>query len=83
MWRIASPGENVKLKHRDVVVDCEVDGGLESHGLEGRVDLVNVLKNLAEYSPRNDCPVCVRVCVCVCHPILVLILAMHSKSTLV
>jgi len=39
----ALPCEDVKLKHRDVVVDGEVDGGLQGHGFQGGVDGVVLL----------------------------------------
>lgn len=31
---LEEPGEDVKLEDGDVVVACEVDGGLQSHGLQ-------------------------------------------------
>lgn len=48
--------ENVELKHRDVVVAGEVDGGFESHGLQAWADGMHFVKALSEYFPRHYCP---------------------------
>ena len=45
------PGEDVELKDRDVVVDGEVDGGLQSHGLQGGVDGVHFTQSLSKQPP--------------------------------
>ena len=61
------PGKYVVLKHRDVVIHGEVYGGLESHGLQGGVDRVAVMKGLPEKTPGDYSPVvCVRVHICMC-----------------
>ena len=38
VYILGAPSEDVKLKDRDVVVECEVDGGLERHGLQRGVN---------------------------------------------
>lgn len=49
-------GEDVELKDGDVVVAREVDGGLESHGLQARADRVKLVESLAKCPPRHDGP---------------------------
>ena len=39
-----------------MVVDGEVDGGLESHGLERGVDGVDLVQRGAEHPPGDDGP---------------------------
>lgn len=53
-------GEDVKLKHGDVVVAGQVDGGLQGHGLQTQTDRVELMESLAEGSPRHDGPAGVR-----------------------
>ena len=43
-----TPGEDVILKYGDVVVDCEVNGGLQCHGLQRGMDGMELLQRLAE-----------------------------------
>lgn len=58
---LEQPGEDVKLKHRDVVVAGQVDGRLQGHGLQAQTDGVELMESLAEGSPRHDGPAQVRV----------------------
>lgn len=51
---LEKPGENVKFKHGDVVIACEVDGGLEGHGLQAGTDWMKFMKRLTEHLPRHD-----------------------------
>lgn len=53
----AKPGEDVKLEGGDVVIAGEVDGGLESHGFEGSVDLMHLVQKLTKQLPRYYCSV--------------------------
>lgn len=53
---LEQPGENVELKHWDVVVAGEVDGGLESHGLQAQADGVELMKSLAKCPPWHNGP---------------------------
>jgi len=48
--------EDVELKHRDVVVAREVDGGFEGHGFQPRADKMHFVKTLAEHLPRHYRP---------------------------
>ena len=61
-WRpdLEESGEDVELKHRDVVVAGQVDGGLQGHGLQAQADGVELMESLAERSPRHDGPAQVR-----------------------
>ena len=40
-----------------MVIDGEVDGGLEGHGLQGGVDGVGLVQRRAEHPPGDDGPV--------------------------
>ena len=55
--------KDVELKYRDVIVDSEVNGGLESNCLERGVNWVSLLQCLLEQRPGDDCSVSVFVCV--------------------
>lgn len=48
---LEQPGEDVELKDRDVVVACQVDGGLEGHGLQAQADGVELVEGLTKRSP--------------------------------
>lgn len=48
--------ENVELKHRNVVVAGEVNGGFEGHGLQARADGMHFMKALSEDFPWHYCP---------------------------
>ena len=48
------PGEDVELEVGDVVVACEVDGGLKGARLEARVDGVHLGQAFAERLPRHQ-----------------------------
>lgn len=53
---LEKPGEDVKLKDRDVVVAGKVDGGLESHGLQARADRVKLVESLTKCPPWHYGP---------------------------
>lgn len=53
---LEEPGEDVELKHRDVVVAGEVDGGLESHGLQAQADGVKLMECLTKRPPWHNGP---------------------------
>ena len=53
---VAVPAEDVKLKDRDVVIAGEVDGGLQSHGLQRRANRVSLMQRIAELLPRHNDP---------------------------
>lgn len=60
---LEQPGEDVELKDGDVVVTGEVDGGLESHGLQAQADRVKLVEGLTKrppwhYGPRVHGRVC-------------------------
>lgn len=57
---LKKPGEDVKLKHRDVVVAGEVYCGLEGHGLQARADWVKLVQSLSEDLPLDDSPAKIR-----------------------
>ena len=50
------PCEDVKLEDRDVIIDSDVNGGLEGHGLQGGVDGVDLVQRRAEHPPGDDGP---------------------------
>ena len=54
--QISLPGEDVKLKVRDVVIAREVYGGLEGHGLQPRADAVHLVQSQSEHFPGNYSP---------------------------
>lgn len=56
MPHLEKPGEDVKLKDRDVVVAGEVDGGLESHGLQAQADGVKLMEGLTKCPPWHYGP---------------------------
>ncbi len=53
---LEEPGEDVKLKDRDVVVAGEVYGGLKGHGLQSRADGMKLMERLSEHLPRHNGP---------------------------
>ena len=50
------PREHVELEVGNVVVSGEVDGGLERHGLEARVDGVHLRQAFPKRLPRHQRP---------------------------
>ena len=50
-------GEDIKLKHRDVVVTCEIYGWLQSHGLHPFLKCMYSLQLLLESIPLHYTPV--------------------------
>lgn len=53
---LEQPGEDVKLKDRNIVVAGEIYGGLEGHGLQSRADGVKFVKRLTKRLPRHNSP---------------------------
>ena len=53
---LEEPGEDVELKHRNVVVAGEVDGGLESHGLQPQADGMKLVEGLTKCPPWHYGP---------------------------
>ena len=50
------PGEDVKLKVRDIIVTGQVYGGLQSHRLQPRTDGMDFVERQSEQFPGNNCP---------------------------
>lgn len=48
--------ENVELKHRNIVIAIEVDGGFEGHGLQAWADGMHFMKALSEDFPWHYRP---------------------------
>lgn len=44
VYYLKQPGEDVKLKDRDVVIASEVYGGLEGHGLQTGADGMKLME---------------------------------------
>ena len=53
---LKQPGEDVKLKHGDVVVAGEVHRGLQGHGLHPLLEGVDGPELLLEGEPVHDAP---------------------------
>lgn len=53
---LEQPGEDVELEDRDVVVTGEVNGGLESHGLQAQTDGVKLMESLSKRPPWHYGP---------------------------
>lgn len=53
---LEEPGEDVKLKDRDVVIAGEVDGGLQGHGFQTWADRVKLVESLAKGPPWHYGP---------------------------
>lgn len=51
------PRKNIKLEHRYMIIECEVNGGFESYCFEWRVNGVDLMESGPEYTPGNYTPI--------------------------
>lgn len=57
LTHLKQSGEDVKLKHGDVVIAGEIYGRLESHGFHSVLKRVRISQLLLETVPLHDAPI--------------------------